>query len=316
MSIYPQTQFRFGYGGYTYWQPDDGVTSSLMPQYEMATWNYTDNIALLPTIDASAVAHNRALGVREATLDMRGYVSIDRGWQNIINTGFGLRTNGQLTPWMATISLGANTAWSPFTVGKIWHSNLNISATWAEDGGTAVVGYQLQSRILDPDNAYAAPAVATPSTVGVQGTDFSTFIGCSLTNGAVTPVVYDSIKSFSISLDNKLKLTEANDTYYPADRIAAACLPGIMTTSRVTITQLKGAVQSIPMTTQNAPYPVNLIIKSPDASHSLTLQMSLEFLRMNTVVGAENTVVQQAEYALFGSSSNGTTNWPIVATYA
>jgi hypothetical protein len=140
-------------------------------------------------------------------------------------------------------------------------------------------------------------------------------MSCSITNGQNTPVVYDSIRSFSIALDNKLVITPVNDLYYASSRIAAACVPGVQTTSRVTITQLKGAANIIPMTVQNAPYPVNVIIKSPDASHALTIELSLKYIRMNNVVSVEGFTMQQAEYALFGASTNGTTSWPIVATY-
>lgn len=315
-NTYTQTSFRLGYDGYIYWVPGDGTTASLAPQFSSANISYTDNISAMPTVDASAIAHNSVMGMRGAGLSQSGNISIDRSFQTIINTGFGPRTSGQLVPWVATVK--ESSAFTAFTLGRIWLSRFGISGSWSASGAGSALSYSLASIITDPDNRYSVASVTTPSIIGVTGTDFSTFNHCSFSNGAASsPTVYDGVRGFSISLDNRLQIVPANDSTYASYRLAAGCIPGLFVGSSVTITQLKGATNVIPLTTNTSGYPLNIIIKSPDASHTLTLAMSLLFINNSEVTSVDGVVMNQATYILFGGqASNSTSTWPIVATYA
>jgi hypothetical protein len=313
MSFYPSTAFGIGIGGYANLILDGGV-SSIGLSFTDSGWQYTDNTSIIQSIDNTYYPINSALGVHEANVTFSGQVSVDRSWDTIINSGFGPRISGQLTPWMATIKPGGS--FTAYTAGRIWFSTLTFSANWAEEGQQAVLHYDLALRSMDPDNYYGVPTVATPATQGVTGTDFSTFVTCAFTNGS--DIVYDGIRSFSLALDNRLLVIPSNDNYYSPYRIAQGCIPGAIVGSKFQISQLKGATNLLP-TSPTGSYPLSVLIKSPDGSYTLTIDLSIKRLIDGLGIRVEDFTQYNYSYGLFGTSSansTGPANFPFNAIYA
>jgi hypothetical protein len=317
-NFYPSTAFGIGIGGYA-WITYDGDVNQIGLSFTDSSWTYTDNTSIIQAIDSATFPINSALGVHEANVTFSGQVSIDRSWDVIINKGFGSRVNGQLVPWMATVKPGG--AFTAYTAGRIWFSTLTLSGSWAEEGQQAVVRYDLALRSMDPDNYYGVPAVETPTTQGVTGTNFSTFVTCKFTNGYASSspsyIEYDGIRSFSLSLDNRLMVIPSNDEYYSPYRIAAGCVPGAIVGSRFEISQLKGATNLLPVAPTDS-FPLNIIIYSPDRTHNLEIDLSVKRITDGQGIRVEDFTQNNYTYGLFSTSSvnsTSTVNFPFNAIY-
>ena len=303
---YVNTSFRMGYSGYAWLVPDDGTSSSIAPQHTSLQSAYSDGISFLPLIDNSQVVHNDVLGVRLGTLAGSGIVSVDRGLDVMINTGFGPRTSGTLKPWLVTI-LNDSTA-TPFTQRAVWLQNMRIDGQWATQGSASAIAFSYAAISTDPDNRGGAPAVSTPAITGVTGVNNSTFANSSLTNNSTT--TYDGIRGFSLDLANQLVVIPAADKTYFAYRLAAGCIPGEAYTSTLTLTQLVHADNPLPMTVGTYPFLLN--IESPDGIHNCAIVLSARYTSFSQSRTVEGLLTNTIQYRLYG----GTGDWPVIANYS
>jgi len=307
---------RPGMDGYALLQLDNGGSPSTV--FNPPTSSITHRKGFAPAypqlVDASQVAHNRALGQAQGDLRLRGPVQIDRNFQYMIANGFGPRstslTSPSLTPWWATILRSAGD--TAFCLAGIWLASFGITGQFSMGGSGSILGYELQGMVFDPSNVSSAAASSLPSTSGTQGLNISSFQETRFTNGAGSPTTYDNISSFNLMIQNQLIPIDASNTSstLAAAGIAAGAAGGVIA-GRLDLVQNIGATNPIPQT--NGTTGFNIIIADPARSEMLTIALSISYNADATAVMPAQINKINGSYTILGSANSMT--WPIAATY-
>ena len=327
MSIYfVAGAYQPGFTGWMAVAPDNlsstssySATTLALP-VDVVSLSDGENMAYQDLIDNSSLLHNKNPGLHMGNLQCSGPLKTDRGFETIINTGFGTRASsatGGLLPWLATFKPNALT--DAFATSGLWFSDLSIQGRFAVGGEPSRVTYALTGMVLDPDNTLGAPVLDVSSLAGQIGIGTSTFLNCSFSDGGTdgisgAPAIYDGITSFSIRLSNSLMVQKSAYPGHTDARIAAGCAPGTLKGS-VNFTQMVGAVNPLPQVTNDTSYPIVVTIQSgTNSADYLTLDLSVSYDAKSEDIVATDFNTIPVSYSLFAGSGAQPT-YPIYATY-
>lgn len=265
-------------------------------------------------VDASAVLHQRALGLAMGDLRVSGPVQIDRLLTQIFTAGFGPRSTNladpALSPWVATVLPAAGD--TAFSFGKIWWSSMRLSGARGYSGGSSIVHYELQGMVFDPNNAAGIFALATPSSSGTSGVNLSSANNMSITNGASSgTVTYDDWTSFDLTFANQLVPIKAADPVLGSSAVGAGAAPGVIR-GQLKLAQFRYAANAFP--SSNGVYGIDLVIPDPAGDHTLTVKLSVSYDSDSQSFQPDDINQIGYTYEIFGSANSLT--WPVTATYA
>jgi hypothetical protein len=270
-----------------------------------------DNAAIADVIDASQIPHIKALGVVMGTLQLSGIVMADRNIDGLITSGWGSRTGGLLRPWLVNLL--------PYNGGTIikatgvYFNRFGITGAFSTRTDGMMLRWSASALVIDPNNVYACPTLTAGSAEGTQGKGPSSYAQFSLSNGAASsPTIYDQTRGMSLVLDNGFVVQPwVQDT---VNRIAGGCSPGTISGAFST-TQLNGATNVIPQASGN--YPLTLNIPTGDATSTLKINTALSWDSLSRSMMPSDFYQGSLSYSLFGgSATNGTSSYPVVASYS
>lgn len=312
-ALFPPSAFQKGFSGVIVNALDDGIGATTYA-FPTDTYSFAPNTgADTPdTIDNSSEQHNVVYGINLAQIAQAGPLQIDRGMAAFLTAFAGIRTGGKLPDYINTQIDYSGATGVPY--GGIWLDKYRLSGAFGQRGAQSQIRYELASVCLDPNNALGATAAGIPAAAGTPGTGISTFGNTSFTNGAASsPVIYDGIRSFDLNGDNRMTVDPS--VVDPVNRRAAGCTPGSYM-GMLTLTQLKGAVNPIPTAQGQSSF--NIILKSADATHTLTIALSLLYKASLQSRAPLDYNQNRASYQVFGTSTvNGTgaAGFPALFTY-
>jgi hypothetical protein len=308
---YTVNNFAIGTGGSVLWTPDDGDNNVLALQHQGAQFVIGDNPDFPALADAAMYPQNVTLGARVGNITQGGPVAVDRRIDTMLNTAFNIATYAQ--PWLATLKQSASADAVP--MGKIWIGRMNLMGQYAVSGQATAVGYSLSAMVLDPDNRKTLSALAAPEGQGTTGLGFSSNTQTTLTDGQESPTDYTlGLRSWAVMLNNNLILQPTPDDTYGQYRMPAGCTPGPRTGLAFQVVELAGAPNPVPMTAGF--YTFNVIIPSPDGTHSITIKINCYHEANTQTVTPDNLLAYAVSYRIVGSGNNGTGTDAIVAVYA
>ncbi len=265
----------------------------------------TDNIGRPDVIDASELSHVEVPGIRMASLSFAAYLMPDRGFDTFLAAAFGPRTNQQLAPFIVMLIPSSGAA--PQMMTGVWFSRVTIAGSFGTAGQQAVNLVRLSAMVMDPDNVYAATALASPAGIGLNGLGVSSFDNSSFGNGSVS---YDKIRSYSYTLDNQLSVIPG--VVNPAFRLAAGCQPGTLR-GALTLEQL--ANPAVPLPGIRGQYPLVLKLPTGDGSKKLTINTNVSRDGSTENLVPTDFIARGQLYSVFGTNTL-TGGWLFSTSYA
>lgn len=295
-SAFPFSASAKAFDGTVLLSVDGGTTVWAFPGANVQITD-TDNIGRPDVIDASEISHIEVPGVRMGNLSFAAYLMPDRGFDTFLTAAFGARTNQQLTPFIYTIIPSGGAAAMSGT--GLWFSRVTVAGSFGISGQQAMNMIRLSATIIDVDNVYAATALTAPATVGLNGLGASSFDNSSVTNGAATPVVYDKIHSYSLTLDNQLAVIPG--IVNQGARLAAGCQPGPLR-GALTLEQL--ANSAFPLPGVRGQFALSLRLPTGDNSKKFTINTNVSRDGSSENLVPNDFISRGQIYSVFGTNAN------------
>jgi len=304
---------RRGFDGEVVWQTDPSSGSGVAYAFANDTAGIItdDNRDYPDAVDNSGLTHISIPGMIDAVISASGCIHPDRAFHTFLNSAFGVRTGGQLVPWVQSFIPYGGAA--QVKSAGIWWNQIVIASAYAKRGAAQRLSYGLAGVCADPKNASAVTDLTIPSVAGSNGAGAASFIQCSFTDGQVSPVTYDNIRAFKLTLNNGLLPQPASKNR--TARIGNGFTPGTLK-GTLSVIQNKGATQAIPRTAGIYPFQIN--IPTGDGTHTLTIDLSLSYDSDGQSVAANDFSPDAISYNVFGTAAGATTTagWNMIASYA
>jgi hypothetical protein len=308
--IYVPGNGRMGFSGAAVFALDGASPgASVAFANQRVVFNKNSNNSYPDLIDAVAFQVSKVPGVRMGQIQITGVVQPDRGFHTFLNSAFGPRTAGQLSPWL--MNLIPYSGGTVIKAAGIWWSTIRLYSAFALGGGQQMLFFVLSGLCFDPDNTLGAPTLSVPGYVGAQGAGIAPFSRHTFNNDSST--VYDLIRAYDMMLTNRLQVIPAIKD--PVNRLAAGAQPGTIG-GALTLGQLKGATTPIPLT--DGSYPIDVLAPTGDGTHTLTLAGSWSYDSEAQSYQPTDFIGEGGSYTLFGTSAGATATAvnPFVASYA
>ncbi|HXE63231.1 MAG TPA: hypothetical protein VN519_06795 [Bryobacteraceae bacterium] len=291
--------------------PASGSPVSYCFANDIVRLSLSDNRGYADAVDNSGLTHITIPGVRTGAIQVMGNLQPDRSIGALINTAFGARVNGGLTPWVGSLIPYSGGTARTFT--GLWWNTLDLYGQYSQGGVPGKIGYTLSGAIADPLNSLAASDLSIPAAAGTIGAGVPHFIQCGFGNGASSsPTTYDSIRAFRLTLNNRLSAQPSAKSR--TARISNGYVPGPLIGSYV-MTQLLGATQAIPLAA--GVYPIEIQIPTGDGSHTLLVDLTVSYDADSTSVSPNDYAPNVGAYTVFGTNSvNSASSWPINTSYS
>lgn len=308
--LFPNPTARMAYDGLVLLQQDGPVGQVYAFPNTSVRFNKGENNAYPASIDANAIMHMKALGVKMGALSMSFNLQIDRRIDTFLTAGFGPRTNGQLTPWVMNI-IPYNGA-TPVKATGVWFSDFGMSGRYGTRGDDQLITCNLSAMVMDPDNFYGAGTLTAPATAATAGLGLSSFSQMGFNDGQASGAVYDAVRSFGFSLSNGLRPQPS--MLNAANRIGAGCVPS-MIRGGLSILQIDGATTATPQAAGK--YPYQLTLPSGDGTKTLKIDASVSYDANGKSLLPEDFTNSGINYTLFSTSAGATATavWPFTTTY-
>jgi len=289
--------------------PASGSPVQYMFADDMVRYIRSDNKDYPEAVDNAGLTHISIAGVKTGLVTVQAFLHPDRNIHTFLNTAFGPRTNGQLVPW--TMVLVPNGGGAQIKAAGIWWATAQIGGRYAQRGGDGRIGMVLTGVVADPDNSLGMTDISLPSA-GSNGAGVSQFIQAGFTDGQGSPVTYDLVRSFALSLNNQLspQPSAKNRTA----RIGSGYTPGPLR-GGLALSQMRNAVQSIPRTAGT--YPLQILLPTGDGTHTTALDLSLSYDDDGLTVSPSEFGTNVISYNLFGTSAGATATagWNMAVSY-
>jgi hypothetical protein len=324
MTFYVPGVESMGFDGHFRMAPVDD-TGALGSIYNLAparvAFNYSNNPDFPILVDNSEIVHSRVVGAWLGQLTLDGDVYLDRGWDTLINTCFGIRGPGNSVASVAQQIPSWNFSAVPYNgAGAVnfsmgWPVSLSLMGDFGDGRGRSMpIKFRLTFAVYNP-NGVAPNGTTAPGTLstmsagtGVEGSDgvgLSSFATFQLSNGASSsPIVYDDIRQFRIDFTNQGAPIPA--MLDKTNLIARGYHPGILVCT-MGITQLGGYTTAAP-STQGVPTPLTISFASGDhSSVSLAINTAMSWRSAGFGVVAEEFLQYGQAYTTYGTSNTNTT---------